>query len=393
MHYDFLMSSHSKLKKLAYGLSITLALALLPVVPASGAVKAGAVCPKVNTSKSVSGTKLICVKSGKKLVWKAVPTDPAAPTSFDDLLANYKGIPAAAWKSAQSNIASSTLATPPIEIIIGSKTKMPYAKSVPENALKKVTGIFKNFSQPPKQTALYYNFNDLNWAKEYLTKFKNPFTTNDTYADQAVEHCPNELQCRGAFGNYAEGTGLIINSVALPEGQWIDYFQTSGVQYIHEFTHTVQKAQFLEANSKFHGGYPFWFSEGQPQVAGFTGGNKTLDEYNEMRLKWMDVPARGLGGYSPADISRFYKLTNNYPDDPNVKNLVYYIGYITVEALTALKGIDSTMNLVKAVALGDTYEQAFKKIYGVEWSYAEPILAQVVSKQFLEVRKYATSNG
>jgi hypothetical protein len=112
-----------------------------------------------------------------------------------------------------------------------------------------------------------------------------------------------------------------------------------------------------------------------------------------MRLKWMDVPARGLGGYSPADISRFYKLTTNYPNDPNVKNLVYYIGYITVEALTALKGIDSTMNLVKAVALGDTFEQAFKKIYGVEWSYAEPILAQVVSKQFLEVRKYATSNG
>ena len=51
------------------------------------------------------------------------------------------------------------------------------------------------------------------------------------------------------------------------------------------------------------------------------------------------------------------------------------------------------MSLVKAVAAGDTYEQAFKKIYGVEWSYAEPILAQVVSKQFLEVRRYATSNS
>jgi hypothetical protein len=393
MHYDFLMSAHSKIKKIAYGLSITVALALLPVFPASGAVKAGAICTKLNSTKTASGSKLTCVKSGKKLVWKAVAVEPAAPTSFENLLANFKGIPAAAWKSTQANIAASTLATPPIEIIIGSKTKMPYAKSVPENALKKVTGIFKNFTQPPKQVAIYYNFNDLNWAKEYLTKFKNPFITNDTYSDQAVEHCPNELQCRGAFGNYAEGTGLIINSVALPEGQWIDYFQLSGVQYIHEFTHTVQKAQYIDAKNQFNGGYPFWFSEGQPQIAGFTGATKTLDEYNEMRVKWMDVPARGLGGYSPEDISRFYALTKDYPKDPNVKNLVYYIGYITVEALTALKGIDSTMNLVKAVAAGDTYEQAFKKIYGVEWSYAEPILAQVVSKQFLEVRKYATSNG
>ena len=370
-----------------------LAITVLPLMPANAAVKVGAVCPKVNTSKSVSGTKLICVKSGKKLVWRAVPTEPAAPTSFDNLLANYKGIPAAAWKSAQSNIASSTLATPPIEIIIGSKTKMPYAKSVPETALKKVTGIFKNFTQPPKQTALYYNFNDLNWAKEYLTKFNNPFQTTNTYSEQAVEHCPNDLRCMGAFGNYAEGTGLIINSVALPDGQWIDYFDLSGAQDIHEFTHTIQKAQFLEANKKIHWGYPHWFSEGQPQVAGFTGANKTLDEYNEMRLKVMDAPATGLGGYSPADISRFYKLQGEAGGDLATKNLVYTIGYITVEALTALKGIDSTMNLVKAVASGDTYEQAFKTIYGVEWSHAEPILAQVVSKQFLEVRKYATSNS
>ena len=370
-----------------------IAMAILPSVPATAAIKAGASCTKVNSTKNASGIKLTCVKSGKKLVWKAVPTEPAAPTSFDDLLANYKGIPAAAWKSAHSNIAASTLTTPQVEIIFGPKTKMPHGNIVIENALKQVTGIFKNFTQPPKQTTVYYNFNDLNWAKDYLNKFKNPFQTTNTYAEQAVEHCPNELQCRGAFGNYAEGTGLIINSVALPDGQWVDYFQTSGARDIHEFTHTIQKAQFLELNKKIHWGYPHWFSEGQPQVAGFTGANKTLADYKDMRLRWMDVPARGLGGYSPADISRFYVLQGEASGDPATKNLVYTIGYITVEALTALKGIDSTMNLVRAIATGDTFEQAFKKIYGVEWSYAEPILAQVVSKQFLEVRKYATSNS
>ena len=381
------------MKRVTFTLVLALVLSLQLNASATAATKAGAVCAKVNSTKVVSGLKLTCVKSGKKLVWKAVATEPAAPTSFDNLLANYKGIPAAAWKSTQGNIASNTLATPPLEILLGPNTKMPYEKSIVELALKKLTGIFKNFAQPPKQTTLFYNYKDLKWATDSLSTFRNPFRVSNTYADQAIEHCPTEYFCRGSFGHYAEGTGLIITSVALPEGQWIDFFDLSGALDIHEFTHTIQKAQFLEAKNKFHTGYPAWFSEGQPQVAAFTGANNTLSAYKEMRLKVMDVPAKGLGGYSPEDISRFYKLQSEDVRDLATSDLKYTIGYITVEALTALKGIDSTMNLVKAVAAGDTYEQAFKKIYGVEWSYAEPILAQVVSKQFLEVRKYATSNG
>jgi hypothetical protein len=366
---------------------------VLPISSAIAAIKAGASCTKLNSTKTVSGSKLTCVKSGKKIVWKAVAVEPAAPTSFENLLANYKGIPAAAWKSTQANIAASTLATPSLEILLGPNTKMPYDISVVERALKKVTGIFKNFAQPPKQTSLFYNYQDLKWATATLSTFSNPFRATNSYSDQAIEHCPTEYFCRGAFGNYAVGTGLVINSVALPEGQWVDDFQLSGGRDIHEFTHTIQKAQFLEAKRITHTGYPHWFSEGQPQVAAYTGAYDTLDAYKGTRLKWMDAPAKGLGGYSPADISRFYVLQNTGKIEETTGNLRYTIGYITVEALTALKGIDSTMNLVKAVAAGDTFEQAFKKIYEVEWSYAEPILAQVVSKQFLEVRKYATSNG
>ena len=381
------------MKRVTFTLVLALVLSLQLNASATAATKAGAVCAKVNSTKVVSGLKLTCVKSGKKLLWKAVAVEPAAPTTFENLLANYKGIPAAAWKSTQANIASNTLETPPLEILLGPNTKMPYEKSIVEVALKKLTGIFKNFAQPPKQTTLFYNYKDLKWATDSLSTFRNPFRVTNTYADQAIEHCPTEYFCRGSFGNYAEGTGLIITSVALPEGQWIDYFDLSGALDIHEFTHTIQKAQFLEAKKNTHNGYPHWFSEGQPQVAAFTGANNTLAAYKEMRLKVMDVPAKGLGGYSPEDISRFYKLQSEDVRDTATSDLKYTIGYITVEALTAFKGIDSTMNLVKAVAAGDTYEQAFKKIYGVEWSYAEPILAQVVSKQFLEVRKYATSNG
>jgi hypothetical protein len=381
-------------RRLSNGLLIALVLSLIPSVADSATkISAGSPCKTLKQQASYQNKSFICVKSGKKLVWKAVAVEPAAPTSFENLLANYKGIPAAAWKSTQANIAASTLATPPLEFLIGPNTKMPYEKSISEVALKKLTGIFKNFAQPPKQTILFYNYKDLKWATDSLSTFRNPFRVTNTYADQAIEHCPTEYFCRGSFGNYAEGTGLIITSVAIPDGQWIDYFDLSGALDIHEFTHTIQKAQFLEAKRITHTGYPAWFSEGQPQTAAFTGANNTLADYKEMRLKVMDAPAKGLGGYSPEDISRFYKLQSESVRDLATSDLKYTIGYITVEALTALKGIDSTMYLVKAVAAGDTFEQAFKKIYEVEWSYAEPILAQVVSKQFLEVRKYATSNG
>ncbi|CAB4816748.1 unannotated protein [freshwater metagenome] len=381
------------MRKIFTSVTVLIFLGLSFSAPARAAVKAGTTCTSKGQIKVSQNKKFTCIKSGKKLVWKAQASEPAAPTSFDNLLANYKGIPAAAWRSTQANIAANTLPTPPLEVVLGPNTKMPYNKSVSERALRKVTGIFKNFAQPPRQTSVFNNFTDLIWAKEYLAKFTNPFIVTNTYADQAVEHCPSEFLCRGAFGNYAEGTGLIINSVSLPDDVYIIPFAVNGAVDIHEFTHTIQKAQFLEMNKTRHWGHPHWFSEGQPQVAGFTGASNTLAEYKEMRTKTMDAPAKGLGGYSPADISRFYVLQSATGPEPATKELVYTIGYITVEALVALKGIDSTMNLVKAVASGDTFEQAFKKIYGIEWIEAEPILAEVVSKQFLEVRKFATSNG
>jgi hypothetical protein len=62
---------------------------------------------------------------------------------------------------------------------------------------------------------------------------------------------------------------------------------------------------------------------------------------------------------------------------------VYTLGYITMECLVALKGIDSPTELIVQVSNGLTFEEAFAKVYGISWNEASPILAKTVSQIFL----------
>ncbi len=57
---------------------LALSLAFVYVIPASGAIKQGSSCPKINSKATVTGVKYTCVKSGKKLVWNKV-VKPAKP--------------------------------------------------------------------------------------------------------------------------------------------------------------------------------------------------------------------------------------------------------------------------------------------------------------------------
>ena len=125
------------MRKIFTSVTVLIFLGLSFSVPAHAAVKAGATCTSKGKVKVSQNKKFTCIKSGKKLLWKAQASEPAAPTSFKNLLANYRGIPAAAWRSTQANIAASTLPTPPLEVVLGPNTKMPYNKSVSELALKK----------------------------------------------------------------------------------------------------------------------------------------------------------------------------------------------------------------------------------------------------------------
>jgi hypothetical protein len=56
---------------------------------------------------------------------------------------------------------------------------------------------------------------------------------------------------------------------------------------------------------------------------------------------------------------------------------------MTVEALASIKGIESTMQVIVEISKGLTFNASFEKVYGISWNDAAPILARVVSREFI----------
>ena len=71
------------------------------------------------------------------------------------------------------------------------------------------------------------------------------------------------------------------------------------------------------------------------------------------------------------------------PPDANY-DLGYSLGFLTVEALSAIGGADSSMNLYKLMK-NNTFSEAFELTYGSTWDEAKHILASAVSANILDI--------
>jgi hypothetical protein len=395
------------MKKLL-GIFIAIALFAGPVT-AVAAVKAGDSCKKAGITATTNGKKFTCVKSGKKLVWNkgvavvkptptptptttpeptptAIPTPTStpiieiAPTGFNDLVENFKGVYVGAWNSSNAKIA----ANPPLDvkqnILLGPNTKLPNIE-IPE-MYSRGTRFFAGYAQPKRFNALYYVYEDMKWAENKILELYG----NPGEVQQITRNCQSPQRCNGANANVPQpDTGNanygVVNGASDP------YHDKGGIE-IHEYTHMVQFMQFQgKPTLRMNGGLgllPNWFIEGHAHLAGNAASARTLSEYKVFRSFWLNARAEGLPGYSPESIESFYEKLAPGTFDQTVFSNVYSIGYFTVEALAAIKGVDSTIEVIKQVSDGVTWEQAFLKVYGITWKVAAPILAKTVSRMFLE---------
>lgn len=394
-------------------LALLLAFTLVTGV-ASAAVKAGSSCTKLGATSTASGKKYTCIKSGKKLVWNKgvtvlapkprvtptptpsptptvyVPPTPTpsptptpivekAPTGFADLVENYRGIPEVVWNEARKLAEIGTLKSS-FTIEIGPNTKIQQGLDDPRVYLEQASRLWSKFDQAQSTRVFIYNFQDLAWAQQKnLALGGSWFKPEDLAAN-----CSSPSSC-GAFGGSYRGVGQIFFGVPIR-----DYFPFNlgfvRGAYVHEFSHVVQYSQF--ASQPALNGYatlPCWFSEGQPQVPGQALGFTTLSDYKLSRDSSFSQPAGALGDYSTDSILKFYTLAGISGAglcSPSIRQRIYDVGYMTVEALASIKGIESTMQVVVGVSQGLTFNQSFEKVYGISWNEAAPILAKVVSLEY-----------
>lgn len=317
-------------------------------------------------------------------VAEPTPTPKPAPApvifTFDNIVQNYGEISRNVYAQSQKLMEPPFQSKLKVNVFVG-----PNSKSLNSNPLLTyATGsnVLRNFKQPDEVNAIYYSYIDREWAKK-ITAEKDG---SARYNYQFEYECTSESNCAGASAGVTQNWDGIGRITATPGAREPAFY--SGEVEIHEYTHVVSMYQVKpNSNINWYAMTPDWFSEGHATVIGKLGASKTFLEYNSNRLETVrrNGPDSSLKDYSSSNILRFYEAFMTGTANSDIQRYyLYTLGFSTIEALVAIGGIDSPMNLFLETTKGSTFEQAFKIIYGIDWKVAAPILAEVVSKQYMQ---------
>jgi hypothetical protein len=416
LSYAFPMAiKHTFLKALL----IVLTLALIPVSAISAQkITPGASCKSVNQKSVYMNKTYTCIKSGKKLVWnkgvvvkkptpKPTPTaigDPEGaiggtpsptptptptptaepivlPTSFENLFERRKGISLAAWQKSSDVIKASKNKSGPLEIFTGPNTK-PNFDDYP-TPVSLVSRLFPARSEPAKTIVIRYKYVDLEWAETTLRSklTAEEFTQlNNNEGGKAIAgRCDvSSRNCRGAMQQTTmAGLSLIIQGVPNEEDKNDPTGKLrfgSGMLEAHEYFHSLQRIPIMDKTNVWPHA---WFREGGAEwVQNMAVNYNDYKTYQDFIVADCSYSCTKL---SEADIVEFLENSKeNYTPPKFDQFLNYSLSSRFIEALVALKGPDIVIDIYEQMGKRLTFEQGFKNTFGVEWSYALPILAKTI---------------
>lgn len=359
---------------------------------AQAAAKIGASCKKLNSTSTIGDISVKCVKSGKSLIWqkitlpkKTMPKIGAPvilPTGFSDLVANYKGISQAAWNIVNESITANKSKAGPVEIYTGPNTK-PYFDEYPK-ILALVSKLFPNMVEPAKNLVIRYKYEDLAWGEEKIAALLpkddlNRLTQNEN-GRLLSSNCRSE-SCEGSK-QVTTSTGLNVILQGVPRSYnpqdlpGKDRF-FSGMLEAHEYFHSIQRAPMFNKSLEPKDYPPTWFVEGSAEwVQNAAVNSLNFKKYKEyFRLDCQQA----CSALSKAQIEQILREATNekWPDGFDYW-LNYALGSMIVENLVAIGGPESIVRLYEVLPTKVGFDGAFKKVYGIDWNEAIPILASAV---------------
>ncbi len=361
---------------------VLIATSAIPTAQAATAdVKPGDNCTKVGKTIVQSGYKYFCIKKSNKLIWnKGVAFKepvraikyPDAPTSFDDLIANYKGISYAAWSKSSAAIKAASDVAPSYKTLTGPNTVLAFKN--PASVFNLVSRLYSGYKSSTKFTVLSFGYDDRDWAQEQMRQLQ----PNSTYTWITQFACVSRATCwgGGVFTDEKANVLLVLTTEILDENH------TSGTLEAHEFTHVVQQSQMGGTQPWPTTGTwpPTWYLEGQAEFSQNAAiYSNSFDLYTKNRRSVSD----GLFNDSTITSSWIQEYFVVNPASSWFSKYEswrqYDLGGMLIEVLTALKGPGSTMEVWKLAGSGLKFADAFEKVYGISFEKALPIISKAIA--------------
>ena len=373
------------------------------------AVKAGSSCSKLKSMSTSGGKLYTCVKSGKKLVWNkgevisqtlsydtapteknpaptpsaspiasvsdaAVAVNAKAPTSFDDLIENYKGIAHAAWSKGRAKILTSKKSDVTLKLILGPNTQLTYTE--PQTSIDLISKLYPGYPLATEINYVAFNYEDRDWAMNQMESIL-PNSGSRWVKDMA---CATKDTCWGG-GAFSNGAGKYLIIITMGSK---DTNHLSGAVEAHEFTHIVQMMNFKKgrpAEAYLYDPWPpTWYWEGQAHFAQHAAVYfDSFDLYMKERRATADMLYRDAN-FNSDYIQKYFVF--NAPEDWRLRYQQWHqydLGAMFVEILTALKGPESTMEMWRITGTGVNFPEAFERVYGVSFEKALPIMAKAIA--------------
>ena len=336
----------------------------------------------------------------------SLPVKPVGDITFANIENRIADIPFAAYTSVQSAASANAQTKVQVTVMQGPNTKLPIAV---EEALGKIANLWSGFRQPVTYVALVYNFKDKAWALKADAKVPvvaaNDGAKGRASMSSVISECAAD-NCGRANSGIPDAKGNGYGQYQIMEPQWDpNGWGSQGSVFGHEYTHSVQAAQFLgnanvgkpvskerakygldnSPSGLFQGVLPCWMTEGMAQFNGPAVVAPTFDYY----MRWRGVQAIAkevpqFTDYSAKSLQNFF-LSGTPPKclpPAPVYEMGRTTGALAIEALAAIAGPQASMAVVTLMGRGQSYETAFKNVYGISWAKAAPILARVVAAEY-----------